>query len=458
MQSPPTKAKKWHPWADKGTLGNDGKTPNNTTFFDAKTRSLLDQALAERLDRFTGWDLSNINAQNSYIKAASCFKRGVPVKYNDQEEPCTHLNGSYPIEIISPEIAPAEALKHAFDKQQLFIVMDKSILDHWDLSPIKAHYLMEANEKNKNIDTVEAICKTAKGVGNPMHWLIIGGGITADTAAFAAHLMQKTFTLVPTTLLSMADACVGGKTGVNAAPFGKNLIGAFAFPSKVMVIPQFLTSLSTRVLRSGGAECLKHAFLAGEPKKAQKISQALKQEDLASLSEELKFIIELKAKVVAEDPTEKGKRAILNLGHTLAHALEAISHKNRSPDDHIQHGEAVAVGLSFCFLMSKQQIPESKPSMDEMISCLVKSGLLPPRNQLEKHLGFSLEDDKLWPEIKSFILNDKKMSDNNQESSNWILLKSWGKIHSDQPEGFLVPLTMQEVHQAWLTFLDEYTL
>ncbi|NRA46454.1 MAG: 3-dehydroquinate synthase [Oligoflexales bacterium] len=455
MQNPPTSAKAWHSWA---SFNPNLTGHNESIFFDSATREALDLALSQKLDRFTGWEALGAPERGPLAKAASVFKRGVPFKSCDTESEAVPLSGSYPIEIAPAHIHPVEALKEAFLTKNLFVVIDRNIPEHWNLSPFKADFHLEANEKNKNVDTVEHICKAAKKARSPDHWLIIGGGITADTAAFAANIMKKSFTLVPTTLLAMADACVGGKTGVNAHPFGKNLIGSFAFPEKVLVIPQFLKSLSTRVLRSGGAECLKHAFLAGKPEKAAKIADALKEVNLLSLSEELEFIIELKAKVVAEDPTEKGKRATLNLGHTLAHALEAISHKHNPPDQHIHHGEAVAVGLAFCFLISKKVVPNSVSSMDTMIGCLINSGLMPTKSRLQEHLGLSLDDEQTWPQVSHYLLNDKKKSDHHQDACNWILLEEWGKIFSDKPDGFLVRLPLSKIREVWDQFVREYPL
>ena len=459
MKSPPTSARSWHSWANSETFSNWGlSSENNEIFFDPNTRSILEQALKQKLDRFTGWDLGKTLEEDNFNKAASVYKRGVPFKSKEKECKVSSLSGSYPILLSSAHTPPSEAMKELYKEDQAFIVMDKNITTHWDLKPLEADFLFEANEKNKSVDTVEAICQTAKKAGDHKHWLIIGGGITADSAAFAASIMNKSFTLVPTTLLAMADACVGGKTGVNAHPFGKNLIGAFAFPSKVIVVPQFLSSLDTRVLRSGGAECLKHAFLAGNKEKANKISQALKHDKLTDLSEELEFVIELKAKIVAEDPTEQGKRSILNLGHTLAHALEAISHKNQSPEQQIQHGEAVSVGLIFCFLISKHIIPESGTSIDEMIACIVNANQLPSRNQLETHLGTSLDKEDLWKQVRSYLLNDKKNSDNDQDACNWVLLKDWGEIYCQNPEEFSVRLTLSEVKKVWDKFIVKYPL
>lgn len=456
MQNPPSVPNKWFSWADQELPSLELSSENNTVFFDSASRMFLDEALKLKLDRFTGWEIPKSPQAEYLSKAASVYKRGVAVKSPNGQNKEAKLSGSYPIEILGTGAKASQVLQKEAERLKPFIVMDKAMSEHWNLAPLKAHMLIDANEKDKSIDAVEALCQAAIKAGNPASWLIIGGGITGDAAAFAASIMQKPFTLVPTTLLAMADACVGGKTGVNAHPFGKNLIGSFAFPTKVLVIPEFLSSLSERVLKSGGAECLKHAFLAGKQDKAIKIATALKNQDLASLSEELKFVIELKAKIVAEDPTEKGKRAILNLGHTLAHALEAISHQNQDPSKHIHHGEAVAVGLAFCFQLSKHIIPECSDCIDEMIACLSLANLLPTKEKLEEHLAYELKNQKLWSQINSYLLNDKKKSDTSTNTCNWILLKSWGEIYSQNPKEFSLSLSLPEVSLVWKKFADAY--
>ena len=161
-------------------------------------------------------------------------------------------------------------------------------------------------------------------------WIVgFGGGSTTDVAGFVAatHLRGIRWIAVPTTLVGMVDAAIGGKTGVNTDE-GKNLAGAFHFPHQVFVDPTFLSTLPPEERRAGMAEVVKTGLLAGE--------------ELWSLSEEemIAACAAFKAAVVLSDPYEhEGRRAILNLGHTFAHALEAGS------DYELRHGDAVALGL-----------------------------------------------------------------------------------------------------------------
>jgi 3-dehydroquinate synthase len=172
----------------------------------------------------------------------------------------------------------------------------------------------------------------------------LGGGICGDVAGFAAatYLRGIDFVQCPTSLLAMVDASVGGKTGVNV-PQGKNLIGAFHQPARVVIDPQVLATLPARELRCGLAECLKHGVIRDASlfdwiiDKAAAIT-ALHAETLVEL---VRRNVQIKADVVAADEREAGERAHLNLGHTFAHAIEATSNYGTT----YKHGEAVALGM-----------------------------------------------------------------------------------------------------------------
>ncbi len=183
----------------------------------------------------------------------------------------------------------------------------------------------------------------AAGVDRRTPILALGGGVTGDLVGFAAAsaLRGLPFVQVPTTLLAMVDSSVGGKTGVNAVA-GKNLIGAFHPPVLVWAALDTLRTLPDDELRCGLGEVVKHAVLSGEPALAR--CEALVGPLLARDPEALRSVVEdsirVKAGVVQEDPFERGRRALLNLGHTVGHALEhALGYGA------LRHGEAVALGL-----------------------------------------------------------------------------------------------------------------
>lgn len=170
----------------------------------------------------------------------------------------------------------------------------------------------------------------------------IGGGVTGDVAGFVAATYMRgiPFVQVPTSLLAMIDASVGGKTGVDTAA-GKNLVGAFHSPRLVVVDPLVLRTLPDEELRSGLAEAVKHGAIldAGYFDWMESSAEPLLQKDAGALERLIARSIELKAGIVADDPYERGRRAVLNFGHTIGHALE------RRAGYTIPHGHAVAAGM-----------------------------------------------------------------------------------------------------------------
>src|SRR3989475_4641920 len=174
--------------------------------------------------------------------------------------------------------------------------------------------------------------------------IALGGGVVNDVAGFVAatYLRGVPLVQVPTSLLAMIDSSIGGKTGVDV-PAGKNLLGAFHQPRVVVADPQLLGSLSSVQLAAGLAEAVKHgviadaeyfAFLEGE-------YAAIFAKHAPALERVVRRSVEIKASVVAQDEREKGKRAILNFGHTVGHAIEATSRYE------VLHGEAVAIGMVY---------------------------------------------------------------------------------------------------------------
>ncbi len=200
-----------------------------------------------------------------------------------------------------------------------------------------------AGEANKTLATCEQLWTEwyAAGLDRQALVLAIGGGMTTDLVGFAAACWKRgvRFALVPTTLLAMVDATLGGKLGVDFRS-GKNLIGTFAQPEAILIATEFLATLDARELRSGYAEVIKHALLFDAAEWAV-LSQprALQTTDWRPIVERS---LALKAAVVAADPLERGPRALLNLGHTLGHALESAL---LDTPDALRHGEAVALGL-----------------------------------------------------------------------------------------------------------------
>ena len=180
--------------------------------------------------------------------------------------------------------------------------------------------------------TVESLCRRFAGAGLTRNDVVIGvgGGMVTDLAGFAAAVWHRGVPVVhvATSLLGMIDAAIGGKTGANL-PEGKNLVGAFWQPSGVICDLDHLATLPPREMRCGLGEMAKYHFLTGDDLLAM------------PLAERIARCVAIKAEVVAGDEREGGRRAILNYGHTLAHALETAT------DHSLAHGEAVAIGLVY---------------------------------------------------------------------------------------------------------------
>jgi 5-deoxy-5-amino-3-dehydroquinate synthase len=214
-------------------------------------------------------------------------------------------------------------------------------------------FLVDDGEQAKSLATVEGLGRELAAWGLLRDDVIValGGGVIGDVAGFTAAIYHRGIAVVqvPTTLLAQIDAAIGGKTGVNL-PEGKNLLGAFHQPAAVVADVDTLRTLPEREYRAGLGEVAKYALIAqlrGDGFALQELVEteatAIRGCDPDVLTELVRGCVELKADVVAQDPEERtGLRAILNYGHTLAHALEASS-----GFDELLHGEAVAVGLVF---------------------------------------------------------------------------------------------------------------
>ena len=181
--------------------------------------------------------------------------------------------------------------------------------------------------------------------------IALGGGVIGDLAGFAAAIMRRgiRFVQIPTSLLAQVDSSVGGKTAINS-PAGKNLIGAFHQPALVLADIDVLDTLSPRDFLAGYGEVVKYGML-GDPAFFEWLEQngpALAAGDANLRTFAVRRSVEMKADIVARDETEQGDRALLNLGHTFCHALEAAT----GYSDRLLHGEGVAIGCALAFEMS----------------------------------------------------------------------------------------------------------
>ncbi|MFC3050604.1 3-dehydroquinate synthase [Kordiimonas pumila] len=233
--------------------------------------------------------------------------------------------------------------------------------------------------------------------------LALGGGVIGDLAGFVAASLLRgiDFIQIPTTLLSQVDSSVGGKTGINTA-HGKNLVGAFHQPLGVLIDPYVLKTLPVRELQAGYAEVLKYGliddptFFGWLLENGKTMFDTSSNRQLAVQTEAIKVSCEAKARVVAEDERESGKRALLNLGHTFGHALEAEC----GYDGTLLHGEGVAIGMVMALDLSVRLGLANPDERDMLINHLKSVGM----KWSAADIGVPLDAGKLL----SHMAKDKK--------------------------------------------------
>ena len=246
------------------------------------------------------------------------------------------------------------SLTHAIEKcphDKLFILTDEHThrlcLPQLQSIPAlqdAAEIIIGAEDMHKNLETLASVWQALSEQGATRHSLLInlGGGMVTDLGGFAASTFKRgiNFINIPTTLLAMVDASVGGKTGIN---FGglKNEVGVFNDSKFVILDTEFLKTLDAENICSGYAEMLKHGLISTEAMWEELVSFDLANPDLKQLQRMVGDSVKVKERIVEQDPHEKGIRKALNLGHTFGHAFESWALK-RKP---ILHGYAVAFGL-----------------------------------------------------------------------------------------------------------------
>ena len=290
-----------------------------------------------------------------------------------------------------------------------------------------------ATDQHKTLDTLSHVWSELQRMGATRHSLMInlGGGMVTDLGGFAASTFKRGihYINIPTTLLSMVDASVGGKTGIN---FGglKNEIGVFNNADCVILDTEFLKTLDQENILSGYAEMLKHALISNEKMWAEHIQYSPLTSNLSPLTSMIADSVAVKQHIVTEDPTEKGLRKALNLGHTAGHAFESLA-LERKP---ILHGYAVAYGLV----------------VELYLSC-VKTGF--PTDKMRQTVQFIKEhygkmtitcDD--YPHLLELMHHDKK---NEGSAINFTLLAGIGELRINQTA------TEEEIKEA-LDFYREY--
>lgn len=290
-----------------------------------------------------------------------------------------------------------------------------------------------AGDEHKDLESLTIVWKALQTGGATRHSLLInlGGGMVTDLGGFAASTFKRgiRFINIPTTLLAMVDASVGGKTGIN---FGglKNEIGVFRDADQVIIDTHFLQTLDRDNILSGYAEMLKHALLSTTAEWAELLNYNILEPDLDQLSQLLTKNLKVKERIVREDPTEQGLRKALNLGHTIGHALESFAMEQDHP---ILHGYAVAWGLVCELWLSAVKLGFPTDKMRQTVSFV------------RQHYGTPALECKHYDQLLALMAHDKK---NIGDTINFTLLADIGDIRRNQTA------THDEISEA-LDFLRE---
>lgn len=293
----------------------------------------------------------------------------------------------------------------------------KPLLDESPVLRQASSIVIGATDEHKTLDSLAHVWKTLGDGRATRHSLLIclGGGMITDLGGFAAATFKRgiAFVNVPTTLLAMVDAAVGGKTGINFNGL-KNEIGAFREAEAVVIDTHFLRSLDAQNLRSGYAEMLKHALLSNAAMWSDHLATDLDNPDYDRLQRLVEQSVSVKQSIVAQDPTEKGLRKALNLAHTTAHALESLALLEGRT---LLHGYAVAWGIVGELYLSCRQLGFPTERMRQTVQFVH-----------ETYGRFHFTCDH-YEQLFAFMTHDKKNVDAN---INFTLLADVGDIRLDQ--------------------------
>jgi 3-dehydroquinate synthase len=290
-----------------------------------------------------------------------------------------------------------------------------------------------AGESNKTRDTWASLSDRmlAAHFGRDCAVIALGGGVVNDVGGFVAatYLRGVRLVQVPTSLLAMIDSSIGGKTGVDV-PAGKNLLGAFHQPRVVVADPELLASLSSVQLAAGLAEAVKHGVIADAEYFAFLESEyaAIFAKHAPALERVVRRSVEIKAAVVAQDEREKGKRAILNFGHTIGHAIEATSQYE------VSHGEAVAIGMVYESRLAERLGIAAAGTVPRITSALERL-----------HLPVERPDASQVDDLIAAMRADKKVR---AGEIRLALPQAIGSAYGDDGQGWTVPVDEATIRQV----------
>lgn len=305
---------------------------------------------------------------------------------------------------------------------QVFVLVDEQT-ERYCL-PQLAKYLLthqvikvQSGEQHKTLETAEYIWQQLllKNADRKSVIINLGGGMISDIGGFCAAVYKRGihFIHVPTTLLAMVDAAIGGKTGVDHRSL-KNILGVFQHPKFIFIYPEFLATLPKPEVLNGYAEMIKHGLIA-DKEYWQKLQQA-PIEEWPTMLPLIHTSVKIKMQIVKRDPFEKGERKLLNFGHTIGHAIETYSlMHDKNP---LKHGHAVAIGMICEAYLSKLVLGLSSKELKQITELLCR---VYPKYSLS---------NILLPELTQIMRQDKK---NSHDQFNFVLLKKIGKATFDVP-------------------------
>ena len=276
---------------------------------------------------------------------------------------------------------------------------------------------IEAGDAHKTLETLASVWTSLGNQGATRHSLMInlGGGMVTDLGGFAASTFKRgiPYINIPTTLLAMVDASVGGKTGINFNGL-KNEIGVFSPATHVLIDTRFLQSLDHPNILSGYAEMLKHGLISTTSHWAELLNFDMNQIDYGKLQELVALSVQIKEDIVEQDPFEKGIRKALNLGHTVGHAFESLALAHQHP---VLHGYAVAWGIVCELYFSHIKVGFPKEKLRQTIRFI------------KENYGVFAFDCKQYDTLYEFMTHDKK---NTSGIINFTLLGEIGDIRINQ--------------------------
>lgn len=286
---------------------------------------------------------------------------------------------------------------------EIWALWSKRFLKSFEEEPIVL--FLPAGERHKTLRSVEKLLRQMARAGADRGSLLIafGGGIVGDVGGFLAAIYMRgiEYFQVPSTFLSQVDSSVGGKTGVNL-PEGKNLVGSFHHPLAVFADMELLGTLSDRELRAGLFESVKAGIIRDRAllRYMEENSAKILGRDAGALEKVIAASIRMKAEVVGQDEREGGLRMILNLGHTLGHAIEAVTNYRK-----LLHGEAVGWGLTAALYLGKQRGTISEAQFQRLMRLVYLYGPLPAlKLNAQRLVDASAKDKKHLGNVRRFVL------------------------------------------------------